>query len=297
MSSAAMLPADRKRNKLVRVRAAECALTRLHRKRVEQVSLISGKKGAEQSGSAIRFKVVVTEDEVEVEGGPRKDYKVVASLKLPSVVKPPRADLLMPALPVDNYARLVAEGRRDDSCLVSLLEADVKRLDNQLRLVLEKISNVIELENCSEMVLMATLRERGYDQDPLIAWAKERHAFLRRHQPERQPNGGNETVEEANLGDTVLFNYLLDMPLWSFTREGMIALTNERKRKADQLCALRQMSFMTATEQKIWALYLGKCLKAAMDRVKMVKPSVTPVEASSGKHRRNTVHVWLVCRA
>lgn len=194
---------------------------------------------ADRPSSGIRFKVKVEEDLVEVEGGFRTDYKVTACLKLYSVSMPPRNDDL-PAVPVYRYARLVDEGRRDEACIMGLLVADVKRLDNQARFVLEVAGKVIVLANRPQSEVMATLRERGYDPDPLIVWAQERQASLRRQQVEerRESNG---SVEEEDLDDTILFSYLLDLSLRDLTRGGRAKLTSERDRKYNQLMVLCQV--------------------------------------------------------
>ncbi|KAH7970268.1 hypothetical protein HPB49_002211 [Dermacentor silvarum] len=213
---------------------------------------------ADRAGCATRFEVTSAEEERGVDGGARKEFKMRASLKLSSADNNSSSSKVgrESFLPLRNCAARTNPGAREKTLLTGLLAAKAKRLENQTRFVTEKIGDVIQIENCPQGELMATLRELGYDPDPLVMWEKESLALIRRGQDEPQDED-DETAEETDSGldDFSLYNYLLEMPLWSLTRERRDALFEVRDEAKAQLAALRRMSFENTNVEDLDSLF------------------------------------------
>nr|XP_037283879.1 DNA topoisomerase 2-alpha-like [Rhipicephalus microplus] len=131
--------------------------------------------------------------------------------------------------------------------LIGLLSAEAKRLENQARFILEKIGNIIKIENRRRKEMLETLRQRGYDPDPILIWKKKQlqQTGRRDSQDESQDEGGDaaeEPDEERDKdGGSVHYNYLLGMPLWSLTMERKDDLLKKRDEKRE-LEVLRRKS-------------------------------------------------------
>ncbi|KAL3243432.1 hypothetical protein MRX96_020499 [Rhipicephalus microplus] len=132
--------------------------------------------------------------------------------------------------------------------LIGLLSAEAKRLENQARFILEKIGNIIKIENRRRKEMLETLRQRGYDPDPILIWKKKQlqQTGRRDSQDESQDEGGDaaeEPDEERDKdGGSVHYNYLLGMPLWSLTMERKDDLLKKRDEKREELEVLRRKS-------------------------------------------------------
>lgn len=123
--------------------------------------------------------------------------------------------------------------------MIGLLTAETKRLENQARFILEKIDNIIKIENRKRKEMIQTLRERGYDTDPLVEWKKQQTQQQDEEEAESQEEGDGEgEVSKDGAG----YNYLLGMPLWSLTRERKEDLLAKRDQKRAELETLRQKS-------------------------------------------------------
>ncbi|XP_077544092.1 DNA topoisomerase 2-alpha-like [Haemaphysalis longicornis] len=161
---------------------------------------------------------------------------------------------------------------------IGLLTAEAKRLENQARFILEKIDNVIKIENRRRKEMMETLRSRGYDPDPLVIW---------KQQQQQQSNPvdsqtGSQDEEDGDMADdadkdggSVHYNYLLGMPLWSLTRERKEDLLAKRDSKRQELEILQQK-----TPQDLWEEDLD-VFSAKLDEVEQAERD----EESSSKSK------------
>lgn len=128
--------------------------------------------------------------------------------------------------------------------MMGLLSAEAKKLENQARFILEKIDNQIKIENRRRKEMILTLRERGYDPDPIVEWKKQQA-----QQEDKQDSQDDEEDEkdEDKDGGSASYNYLLGMPMWSLTRERKEDLLAKRDQKREEVETLRRK-----TPENLW---------------------------------------------
>ncbi|KAH6944439.1 hypothetical protein HPB50_003111 [Hyalomma asiaticum] len=179
----------------------------------------------------VSFEIKAEEDE----GGLRKDFRIGFTLNASSFSRTdePGPSPLSSIAPID-------ESSRDESCITGLLVAELKRLDNQARLITERIEEAIHIENRDERELIEILKSRGYEPDPVIMWKRRYVTGFQWDGIEHEEE--NEFVEQPP-DDFDLYEYIINMPLWSLTQEGLDVLTKEIVERENQLVSLRQMSF------------------------------------------------------
>jgi len=78
--------------------------------------------------------------------------------------------------------RLRLYARRKEH-LVGLLQAEVGRLSNLARFVMEKIGGQVRLEDVELGAIVQQLQARGYDADPLRRWRDEQKRLVRLRLP------------------------------------------------------------------------------------------------------------------
>uniref|UniRef100_A0A8C2TNK3 DNA topoisomerase 2 n=1 Tax=Coturnix japonica TaxID=93934 RepID=A0A8C2TNK3_COTJA len=118
--------------------------------------------------------------------------------------------------------------------LAGMLGAESTKLNNQARFVLEKIQGKITIENRSKRDLIQMLVQRGYESDPVKAWKEAQ---------EKEPQNPNDDASSAS-GSTSGpdFNYILNMSLWSLTKEKVEELIKQRDSKERELNDLKRKS-------------------------------------------------------
>uniref|UniRef100_A0A3Q3W8U2 DNA topoisomerase 2 n=1 Tax=Mola mola TaxID=94237 RepID=A0A3Q3W8U2_MOLML len=114
--------------------------------------------------------------------------------------------------------------------LVGSLGAEAAKLSNQARFVLEKIEGKISIENKSKRDLIRMLVQKGYESDPVAAWAKAQEKA-------QEEDDGNESDSSLGSGSSSgpNFNYILNMPLWCLTKEKVEDLLKQRDQKRAEL--------------------------------------------------------------
>uniref|UniRef100_A0A3Q3W0Q3 Topo IIA-type catalytic domain-containing protein n=1 Tax=Mola mola TaxID=94237 RepID=A0A3Q3W0Q3_MOLML len=117
--------------------------------------------------------------------------------------------------------------------LVGSLGAEAAKLSNQARFVLEKIEGKISIENKSKRDLIRMLVQKGYESDPVAAWAKAQEKA-------QEEDDGNESDSSLGSGSSSgpNFNYILNMPLWCLTKEKVEDLLKQRDQKVFNLIIL-----------------------------------------------------------
>ncbi|XP_047460191.1 DNA topoisomerase 2-beta [Mugil cephalus] len=123
--------------------------------------------------------------------------------------------------------------------LLGSLGAEASKLSNQARFVLEKIEGKISIENKSKRELIRMLVQKGYESDPVAAWAKAQEKAQ-----EEDYRDGNESDSSVDSGSSSgpNFNYILNMPLWCLTKEKVEELLKQRDQKRGELNDLQKKS-------------------------------------------------------
>uniref|UniRef100_A0A8C2YC25 DNA topoisomerase 2 n=1 Tax=Coturnix japonica TaxID=93934 RepID=A0A8C2YC25_COTJA len=112
--------------------------------------------------------------------------------------------------------------------LAGMLGAESTKLNNQARFVLEKIQGKITIENRSKRDLIQMLVQRGYESDPVKAWKEAQEKAAEEEEPQN-PNDDASSASGSTSGPD--FNYILNMSLWSLTKEKVEELIKQRDSK------------------------------------------------------------------
>lgn len=249
--------------------------------------------------TTVRFVISMTEERLSRarEDGLHKVFKLQASLTTSSMVLFDSKGVLRTFRSPEDILRDFFTTRlegyvRRKGYLIGLLSAEAKRLENQARFILEKIDNIIKIENRRRAEMIETLRTRGYDPDPLIVWKKQQQQAGRRDsQAESQDDGddaaANEDDDRDKEGGSVHYNYLLGMPLWSLTRERKDDLLKKRDEKRAELEVLRRKSPENLWEEDLdaFSAKLDEVEQAQRDEENGVKASKGP---KSGREKAGT---------
>ncbi|XP_040819606.1 DNA topoisomerase 2-beta isoform X5 [Ochotona curzoniae] len=123
--------------------------------------------------------------------------------------------------------------------LVGMLGAESTKLNNQARFILEKIQGKITIENRSKKDLIQMLVQRGYESDPVKAWkeAQEKAA-----EEEETQNQHDDSSSDSGTPSGPDFNYILNMSLWSLTKEKVEELIKQRDAKGREVSDLKRKS-------------------------------------------------------
>ncbi|NXU04837.1 TOP2B topoisomerase, partial [Buphagus erythrorhynchus] len=123
--------------------------------------------------------------------------------------------------------------------LVGMLGAESTKLNNQARFILEKIQGKITIENRSKRDLIQMLVQRGYESDPVKAWkaAQDKAA-----EEEDSQNANDDASSASGATSGPDFNYILNMSLWSLTKEKVEELIKQRDSKERELNDLKRKS-------------------------------------------------------
>ncbi|OCT75872.1 DNA topoisomerase 2-beta isoform X1 [Xenopus laevis] len=123
--------------------------------------------------------------------------------------------------------------------LIGMLGAEAARLNNQARFILEKIQGKIAIENKSKRDLIQMLVQKGFESDPVKAW-KEAQEKATEEDDLEDPNEDNSS--DFGTGSGPDFNYILNMSLWSLSKEKVDELVRQRDIKSKELNDLRRKS-------------------------------------------------------
>uniref|UniRef100_A0A8C2TKT0 DNA topoisomerase 2 n=1 Tax=Coturnix japonica TaxID=93934 RepID=A0A8C2TKT0_COTJA len=123
--------------------------------------------------------------------------------------------------------------------LAGMLGAESTKLNNQARFVLEKIQGKITIENRSKRDLIQMLVQRGYESDPVKAWKEAQEKAAEEEEPQN-PNDDASSASGSTSGPD--FNYILNMSLWSLTKEKVEELIKQRDSKERELNDLKRKS-------------------------------------------------------
>ncbi|XP_063308256.1 DNA topoisomerase 2-beta isoform X2 [Pelobates fuscus] len=123
--------------------------------------------------------------------------------------------------------------------LIGMLGAEAAKLSNQARFILEKIQGKIAIENKSKRDLIQMLVQKGFESDPVKAWkeAQERAA-----EEDDLQDQTEDSSSDAGTGSGPDFNYILNMSLWSLSKEKVEELIRQRDIKCKELNELKKKS-------------------------------------------------------
>lgn len=201
--------------------------------------------------TTVKFLVRMTEEKLaQAEAaGLHKVFKLQSSLTCNSMVLFDHMGCLKRYESVNDILKEFFELRlhyyklRKDWQLGSL-GAEAAKLSNQARFVLEKIEGKISIENKSKRELIRMLVQKGYESDPVAAWAKAQEKSL-----EEEDDDGNDSDSSIDSGSSSgpNFNYILNMPLWCLTKEKVDELLKQRDQKKGELHDLQRK-----TPEDLW---------------------------------------------
>lgn len=114
-------------------------------------------------------------------------------------------------------------------------------MENQARFVVEKIDGVITIENKPRKELIRILQEARYDSDPVRAWKEclDKLASIEEEIESRGTADAESGEPEGTSAGGPDYNYILNMPLWSLSKERKDDLLSQRDAKQAELRALR----------------------------------------------------------
>ncbi|XP_023932528.1 LOW QUALITY PROTEIN: DNA topoisomerase 2-alpha-like [Lingula anatina] len=176
--------------------------------------------------------------------------------------------------------------------LEGLLSAEALKLENQARFICEKIDGEISIENKPKKELIQLLVRRGYDSDPLKAWREAQDKLAEADRGGVETESDDEQSEASSTAGGPDFNYILNLPLWSLSKEKKEELLKQRDAKQEELRALRRK-----TPSCLWKDDLEKFLeelekveqKEREDAAAGVNPGV--VKTAKGRAKPKKIHI------
>ncbi|CAG0893186.1 unnamed protein product [Cyprideis torosa] len=155
--------------------------------------------------------------------------------------------------------------------LTNLLGAEARKLTNQARFILEVCSRKLIVENKKKKVIIAELKDNGYDSDPVKKWKQQRAQEEKLDDVEDEM----EAAEAETAGDDGLdYDYLLGMNIWSLTQEKKDELLKKKGEKLAELDTLKSKS-----PKDLW----NEDLDAFLEELDKVEAAEQEAEASGAK--------------
>ncbi|XP_069504951.1 DNA topoisomerase 2-beta isoform X2 [Ambystoma mexicanum] len=122
--------------------------------------------------------------------------------------------------------------------LVGMLGAEAAKLSNQARFILEKIQGKITIENKSKRDLIQMLVQKGFESDPVKAWKEAQEKATEDDDVQIADDASSDSGSVSGPD----FNYILNMSLWSLTKEKIDDLIKQRDAKGKELNDLKRKS-------------------------------------------------------
>ncbi|XP_053322154.1 DNA topoisomerase 2-beta [Spea bombifrons] len=196
--------------------------------------------------TTVKFVVRMTEEKLQQAevAGLHKVFKLQTSLTCNSMVLFDHMGCLKKYETVQDILkeffdlRLHYYGLRKD-WLIGMLGAEAARLNNQARFILEKIQGKITIENKSRRDLIQMLVQKGFESDPVKAWKEAQEKAAEDDDPQEL---NEDNSSDAGTGSGPDFNYILNMSLWSLSKEKVDELIKQRDIKSKELNDLKRKS-------------------------------------------------------
>lgn len=123
--------------------------------------------------------------------------------------------------------------------LTGMLGAESAKLNNQARFILEKIQGKITIENKTKRELIQMLVQKGFESDPVKAWKEAQEKAAEEDDLQDLNDSGSTNSGSVSGPD---FNYILNMSLWSLSKEKVDELLKQRDVKGKELNELKKKS-------------------------------------------------------
>eukprot|EP00873_Tetraselmis_striata_P022588 jgi/Tetstr1/442852/TSEL_003229.t1 len=136
--------------------------------------------------------------------------------------------------------------------LIQCAEADLQRLTNKMRFILEVIDGKMVVNNRKKKDIEADLVARGYDALPST---KKKAVTVA-----ADPEDGDEEADAAAAA-ALSYDYLLSMPIWSLTLERVEALKDDADAQTQEVERLK-----STTAREMWEDDLDAFLEALADK-------------------------------
>ncbi|XP_063778296.1 DNA topoisomerase 2-beta [Pseudophryne corroboree] len=170
--------------------------------------------------------------------------------------------------------------------LIGMLGAETAKLNNQARFILEKIQGKITIENKSKRDLIQMLVQKGFESDPVKSWKEAQEKATEEDDLQDQTEDSSSDYGTASGPD---FNYILNMSLWSLSKERVDELIRQRDVKGKELNDLKRKSppdlwkedlaafveeldkVEAQEKEDVLAGFAGKAIKGKVGKPKMKK--------------------------
>ncbi|XP_025107253.1 DNA topoisomerase 2-alpha-like isoform X3 [Pomacea canaliculata] len=176
------------------------------------------------------------------ESGLHKVFKLQTSLSTASMVLFDHKGCIRHFHRVEEILREFFDVRLDyyhrrKHYLEGMLSAETLKLDNIARFILEKIEGTIVIENKPKREIIQMLVRRGYDSDPVKAWKETQNKEKDLAEGDDEDDNASTASGDSSGPD---FNYILNLPLWSLTKERKDELLKQRDAKRCELVELQK---------------------------------------------------------
>nr|CAD7454987.1 unnamed protein product [Timema tahoe] len=204
--------------------------------------------------TTVRFLISMSDDKLSKaeDEGLHKFFKLTVILSLSSMCVfddmgcMRRFDSVADILKEFYKLRLMYYDKRK-AYLEGMLKAESMKLSNQARFILEKCSMELVVENKKKKVMIAELKKRGYDVDPVRAWKLSQNKEEVLAEQQEQEAETSQTEEEDDKEITGQYDYLLGMTMWTLTLEKKEELLRKRDEKLQELQTLQ-----AKTPSRLW---------------------------------------------
>ncbi|KAI1381795.1 type II DNA topoisomerase [Hypoxylon crocopeplum] len=126
---------------------------------------------------------------------------------------------------------------------IGVYDADFRKYKNQARFIREIMDGKLVVSRKKKQVIVGELRERKYESFPRGQDAKKTKS--EDDEEANEEEGGDQEVETDSAANG--YDYLLSMPIWSFTQERLDRLKDQIAKKAAERDALEALS-----EKDLW---------------------------------------------
>ncbi|KAI1478458.1 type II DNA topoisomerase [Daldinia eschscholtzii] len=125
---------------------------------------------------------------------------------------------------------------------IGVYDADYRKLQNQARFIQEIMDGKLVVSRKKKQIIVEELRQRKYESFPRGQDSKKTKS-----EEEDEENNEEETVDETGDNSANGYDYLLSMPIWSFTQERLDRLKDQIVKKKAERDALDALS-----EKDLW---------------------------------------------
>ncbi|PHH82883.1 hypothetical protein CDD82_4418 [Ophiocordyceps australis] len=131
---------------------------------------------------------------------------------------------------------------------LAVYHADYRKLTNQARFIQEIIDGVLVVNKKKKLVLVQELRDRDYEAFPPGQTVKEK-------EEDESETAEGDDPDDADGGSARDFDYLLSMPIWSFTLERL-----EKLKAAIVNKKLEHDNLLAKSEKDLWCTDLDELM-------------------------------------